>query len=157
MEESEEPEGRWPESGTHASEAEPEPEPEADWRVRGLGGGAVVVGCSADSNTAEMLRALAQSLRTSRLQVRSAGRAACGFQCSRHAPPDAKRYTDTSSNATDVVAAYVAPSGRSAGRAAFDCVYIGSASRQFRCSLRVLHVLTARAATVYQGVISTRA
>jgi hypothetical protein len=44
-------------------------EQESEVHLQGVGGGAVVVGCSADADTADMLHALSQSLKTSNLKA----------------------------------------------------------------------------------------
>ena len=48
-----------------AFESHKEEDQESELNLQGLGGGAVVVGCSADTDTVDMLRALSQSLKTS--------------------------------------------------------------------------------------------
>jgi hypothetical protein len=49
--------------------AHKELEQESELHLRGLGGGAVVVGCSADADTVDMLYAMSQSLKTSNLKA----------------------------------------------------------------------------------------
>mmetsp|Transcript_45139 Transcript_45139/g.94528 ORF Transcript_45139/g.94528 Transcript_45139/m.94528 type:complete len:447 (+) Transcript_45139:253-1593(+) len=48
-----------------------ESEEESELHLQGIGGGAVIVGCSADADTADMLHALSQPLKTSNLKVGS--------------------------------------------------------------------------------------
>jgi hypothetical protein len=50
-------------------ESHKEEEQEIEFNLQGLGGGAVVVGCSADTDTVDMLHALSQSLKTSNLKA----------------------------------------------------------------------------------------